>query len=177
MSTERTTRVCIKVGDGIRWVTMNGAHIPIDTDTGEVAKDLLYDEKKFKELAGPEFKGVRGQSAVHKLLEEKRGHVRGAFHRKDIGDIDLIWGNEHLGLSHIISRRSASGLDGAQFVKDLSDVVENGTILHRKDRKNYEIWHQGKLIVVSETFMGANKRLVVTAFPSRKKPARFNEQA
>ena len=54
---------------------------------------------------GEEFKGVKGKAAVDRLMKEKRGHVKGAFTRKDIGDIDLVWGNEGMGLAHIIKRR------------------------------------------------------------------------
>ena len=30
----------------------------------------------------------------------------GAFHRDDIGDIDLVWGNKHYGLKHIEKQRN-----------------------------------------------------------------------
>ncbi|WP_250322475.1 hypothetical protein [Campylobacter lari] len=33
-----------------------------------------------------------GKGALQKLLIEKQGQVAGAFHRKDLGDIDLVWG-------------------------------------------------------------------------------------
>ncbi|HEB7555869.1 TPA: hypothetical protein RZH79_001044, partial [Campylobacter coli] len=46
-----------------------------------------------------------GKSALQKLLIEKQGQVAGAFHRKDLGDIDLVWGDGNFGLSHIINRR------------------------------------------------------------------------
>lgn len=147
------------------------------TSSSEEQNSSAFDAEKFKELIGPEFSGVRRQAAVRKLIEEKRGHVKGAFHRKDIGDIDLVWGNEQIGLSHIIARRSKSGLDGEKFAESLSDVIQNGDLIYRKDRNNYEIWWQGKLAVVTKQFMGSDACFVVTAFPSRKKPARFNEQA
>ncbi|EOH7373268.1 hypothetical protein ACMCXH_001105, partial [Campylobacter coli] len=46
-----------------------------------------------------------GKGALQKLLIEKQGQVAGAFHRKDLGDIDLVWGDGNFGLSHIINRR------------------------------------------------------------------------
>lgn len=45
----------------------------------------------------PEFKGKR-QEAVNHLLETKSGQVQGAFYRQDLGDIDLVWGNDEIGL-------------------------------------------------------------------------------
>lgn len=47
---------------------------------------------KLDNLLGKEYVGVKGQAAIDKLMQEKQGHVKGAFHREDIGDIDLLWG-------------------------------------------------------------------------------------
>ena len=33
-----------------------------------------------------------GSGAVKKLLAERQGQVAGAFYRKDLGDVDIIWG-------------------------------------------------------------------------------------
>lgn len=40
------------------------------------------------------------------LLKVRSGYVPGAFHRDDIGDIDLIWGNWNYGLRYIELRRN-----------------------------------------------------------------------
>lgn len=77
-------------------------------------------------LLGEEFKGVKAQDAVNKLLRKKQGHVKGAFHREDIGDIDLIWGDDTCGLQHIIKRREEQGINPKGFVQDLAEVVEKG---------------------------------------------------
>ena len=134
-----------------------------------------FDRQKFEALIGPEFKGVRRQAAVRKLLEEKRGHVKGAFFRKDIGDIDLIWGNDSVGLCHIIKRRKEQGVSVENLAEDLSDVVLNGDLFQSSGK--YEIWHRKKMVVATRTFNGSKITFVLTAFPSRKKPARFNKQA
>lgn len=69
------------------------------------AEDMETDSEPAKDISGllgEEFKGYKGQAAVDKLMREKKGHVKGAFHRDDIGDIDLLWGNDYLGLQHIL---------------------------------------------------------------------------
>lgn len=134
-----------------------------------------FDAEKFKELIGPEFKGVRRQAAVQKLINERRGHVKGAFHRKDIGDIDLIWGNDVIGLCHILKRREVQGISPEDFAKDLTEVVQNGDLCQSKGK--CEIWYKKKMVVVSTMFHGKAATFIITSFPSRKRPARFKRQA
>lgn len=57
----------------------------INSVSGKKSKDDFY---------GEEFKGVKGKEAIKKVIAEKRGHVKDAFTRKDIGGIDLVWGDE-----------------------------------------------------------------------------------
>lgn len=47
-----------------------------------------------------EFK-LRPKAAINFLLRKKSGQVKGAWNVSGIGDIDIIWGNDHLGLKHI----------------------------------------------------------------------------
>lgn len=136
-----------------------------------------FDRQKFEELIGPEFKGVRRQAAVRKLLEEKRGHVKAAFHRKDIGDIDLVWGNDQVGLCHILKRRGEQGINSEEFARDLSEIVQEGEIARDDERNTFRIWKSKKEVVVTRVFRGKNVQLVITAFPSRKKPKIFKSQA
>ncbi len=136
-----------------------------------------FNPEKFETLRGHEFTGYKGAEAVKKILAEKQGYVRAAFSRKEIGDIDLIWGDAKIGLRHILERRKASNpdMDVDDFVRDMADIVENGEIHFREDRNNYEIWKNKKLCVVTNAFYGNRLHLVLTEFPARKKPARFNE--
>lgn len=121
------------------------------------------------ELLGEEFKGYKGQQAVDKLMKEKRGHVKGAFHRDDIGDIDLLWGNDSLGLQHILMRRKEQGIDGKDFVSDLANVVQHGAFRKKNDRGNFEFFHKGKVAVVSPQLWGNKITFLVTAFKTHSK--------
>ena len=121
-------------------------------------------------LLGEEFKGVKGQQAVDKLMQEKRGHVKGAFHREDIGDIDLIWGDDTCGLQHILSRREEQAINAREFVQDLADVVEKGQYRRRNDRGNFEFLHGRKMAVISPELRGNKLTFLVTAFKTRREP-------
>ena len=48
----------------------------------------------------------------------------GAFHRDDIGDIDLVWGNKHYGLKHIEKQRNKKGQDFNKLMEEITDVIE-----------------------------------------------------
>lgn len=115
-------------------------------------------------LLGEEFKGVKGQDAVNKLLREKQGHVKGAFHRADIGDIDLIWGDDTCGLQHILKRREEQGINAREFVKDLAEVVEKGSYRKQNKRGNYELLYNGKMAIVSPELQGNKMTFLVTSF-------------
>lgn len=115
-------------------------------------------------LLGAEYKGVKGQDAVNKLLREKQGHVKGAFYREDIGDIDLIWGDDTCGLQHIIKRREEQGINAREFVKDLAEVVEKGAYRKQNKRGNYELLYNGKMAIVSPELQGNKMTFLVTAF-------------
>ncbi len=83
---------------------------------------------------GEEFKGVKGRAAVDLLLKEKRGHVKGAFTRKDIGDIDLVWGTPKIGLAHIVKRRTEKHQDLEALLDEITDIIETGGTVKRKKR-------------------------------------------
>lgn len=113
---------------------------------------------------GKEIKGVKGQQAVERLLKERQGHVKGAFHRGDLGDIDLIWGDDTCGLQHILLHREEQGIDAQEFVKDLAEVVEKGTYRKQNKRGNYELLYNGKMAIVSLELQGNKMTFLVTAF-------------
>lgn len=136
----------------------------INSVSGKKSKDDFY---------GEEFKGVKGKEAIKKVIAEKRGHVKDAFTRKDIGGIDLVWGDEEGGLRHILEGRSNYG-DLDDFVTSLSDVIENGSIIINKDGK-FEIWFERKIAVVSPDYNGDdNIKFLITGF-KQKKPNKGRE--
>lgn len=129
-----------------------------------------FDKEKFKELCGKEFKGFYRQSAVRKLLEEQQGHVKGAFYRKEIGSIDLIWGDDNIGLKHIIKRRLKNNQDPMVVLKNMSDTIQNGFLYYDETRDSYQVWGNKLLFSISKTFFGEDLKLVVTGYEHTKKP-------
>lgn len=115
-------------------------------------------------LLGREYKGYKGQAAVNKLIKEQQGHVKGAFYRDDIGDIDLLWGNDYLGLQHILLQREKQGIDGTEFVKDLAEVVEKGVFRRKSERGNFEFLHGRKMVIIAPEFHKNKLVFVLTAY-------------
>lgn len=76
-----------------------------------------------------QFKGKVLQ-AVKFLVNHESGDLLGVFHRKDIGDIDMVWGDDGGGLCHILNKH----INDKDFptVKDLvsriEDIVNNGKV-------------------------------------------------
>ena len=138
------------------------------TGSGEKENASKKGQKTLKEFLGKEFTGVKGQQAVEKLLQEKQGHVKGAFTRQDIGDIDLVWGDEKIGLAHIIKQRQKQNIDVNGFLNTLPEVIDKGQIIPGK-RGRLEIQHQDKTAVILPEYFGEKIQLVLTAFEKTKK--------
>jgi hypothetical protein len=129
-------------------------------NTQSISKEIFFGEK---------FEGYKGQKAIEKLLQEKKGYVPSAFTRQDIGDIDLVWGDEAKGLKHIIKRRIEQEININKFLEDLSEVIEKGNLKINKDSKRFEILFNQKIAVID--FFKDNKdeiKFLLTAFRSRK---------
>ena len=120
-------------------------------------------------LYGEEFKGYKGQAAIEKLLKEQRGHVKGAFHRDDMGDIDLVWGTDTAGLQHIISRRLMQGVDVSAFLQSLSEVIETGKVRRKTSRGDFEVMHEGNIAVLATSYHDSKIQFLLTAYKTRYK--------
>lgn len=143
-----------------------------DDPDRDIAKDdtpRFGSREELDRLLGEEFTGVKGQAAVNKLLNEKRGHVKGAFHRDDIGDIDLLWGNDRVGLCHILQRRNEQGINAENFIEALSEVVKKGEFQKKNERGNFEFWHNGKVVVIAPEYHGNKITYMLTAYKRTKK--------
>jgi hypothetical protein len=120
------------------------------------------------EFLGERFEGFKGQEAINKLMVEKRGHILGAFHRDDIGDIALIWGDETAGLAHNLKERGENGYNLIGFLSSLGEVIEKGSIT-----KSYggrlKILYERKLVIISPEIRGNKIFFVLTAYKTKKK--------
>lgn len=126
-------------------------------------KESSSSEASLDSFLGEEFTDVKGQAAVDKLMQEKKGYVKDAFTRKDIGDIALIWGNDDIGLQHIIKRRKETGQNLGKLLSSMTEVIEKGE-LHQDDKKDFVIRYKGKRIIVEPKLFNKKLQFVMTAY-------------
>ena len=142
----------------VRWVTINGTHVPISKKTGKIIGHLkdrfdlrksvkkatpavlkasnreakkIHINKTIPSIYGEEIsKTLKGLPAVKKLIEVRRGHIKNAFYKEGIGNFDAVWGDEKCGIAHIIRSRSLkSGGNPIDVFLDIDEVIKNGRVL------------------------------------------------
>ena len=154
-----------------------GKRYPQNTSYADILSDDIREgnndnQPSLEEILGQEYKGYKGQAAIDKLLREKQGHIRAAFHRDDIGDIDLLWGNDYLGLQHIILHREEQGINATEFLKDLAEVIDKGIFKKKNSKGNFEFIHDRKMVIIAPEYNGNKITYVLTAYKTKaqKKP-------
>jgi hypothetical protein len=80
-----------------------------------------------------------------------------------------LWGNEDVGLKHIIERREAQSIDAKAFLSDLADVIEKGAFYGKNNRGDFEFLYGKKMAVIAPTFKGNKLVFLLTAFKTNKK--------
>lgn len=122
---------------------------------------------------GPIYDQFRGKvkEAFDFLLDRKDGDLLGVFHRDDVGDIDLVWGEAKTkytgkGLAHIIKKHidtlhDFSSIDDA--ISTIDNVIKNGNIAYNGN--NLEIGNNGYKVVIAQT---DDKKWILTAFDNTK---------
>ncbi|MCD8304774.1 MAG: hypothetical protein LUC86_08140 [Prevotellaceae bacterium] len=143
---------------------------------GNVGGKKKSEEKEPKPIGkGPfgdiydQFKG-KAKEAIDFLLSHKSGDLLGVFHRDEIGDIDLVWGNDKGGLCHIIEKHVGYGENGVkkdfgdinELAEKMEDVFAKGKVTKRAGDR-CRITHDGFTIIVSQNVNGERKNWVITA--------------
>lgn len=150
---------------GERWVTLkNGRRIKITPKSNNVREKV---KDKLNNNLGPEYKGYKGKDAIDKLMKEKKGYIKGAFYRKDIGDIDLIWGDDKMGLKHIIKRRKETGQNLKEVLNNMTDVIGKGNLKKIKltgKSLRYKIDYKDNCCIVSSELYGKKNKVVITSY-------------
>ena len=114
-----------------------------------------------------------GEGAVQKLLAEKQGQVAGAFYRKELGDIDLVWGRvwqdqkgtlQGYGLAKIKAKHPEI------TAENLDDVIKNGQTKIRQNEA-IQIEKDGYKVVLKNNWMGEKtpNKWIVTAYEKERK--------
>lgn len=114
-------------------------------------------------------KNLTGLEAVRQMLLQKKSIIKNAFYRKDIGHIDLIWGDGNKGLSHIIKRRGKDEKqDIENFMFDMVDVIINGERSETlNNRGRWEIRLNRKIAIIEPKETNGKRTFLLTAYSSR----------
>ncbi|HEC1553668.1 TPA: hypothetical protein R1X37_000041 [Campylobacter upsaliensis] len=151
-------------------------------------KDIL-EPSSLKEDFGENFAGYKGKEAIEKLLEEKRGQVRGAFYKEGLGEIDLVWGeitdlekHKGYGLAHILDKRKSEFVEqgasqseaaqkAAEFAKnEISNIMQNGKIINKANEAT-RIETQDYRLILKQNWKGepTKNKWLVTAYMKKEK--------
>ncbi|WP_240328775.1 hypothetical protein [Helicobacter suis] len=83
------------------------------------------------------------KGAIAKLIETKEGQVAGAFYRKDLGDIDLVWGEAGSGRSDgyglaKIAKYHPEVLDKLDDLIQILPIVKESPNRYQLENANYK---------------------------------------
>ena len=110
-----------------------------------------------------QFRG-KAKEAIHFLLQRKEGDAIGVFHREDLGDIDLVWGDEKAGLAHIIDRHIKQQNDFASLedaIKIIDKVVVNG-IPSRENADKIVLDKDGYRVIIGKQIRDEKGNIIQT---------------
>ena len=160
------------------------------TQEANLGNDILTaEESPLKEDFGENFEGFKGKEAINKLLEEKRGQVKGAFYKEGLGDIDLVWGeitdfekHKGYGLAHILDKRKSEFVEqganeseaaqkAAEFAKnEISNIMQNGKIINKANEAT-RIETQDYRLILKQNWKGepTKNKWLVTAYMKKEK--------
>jgi hypothetical protein len=108
---------------------------------------------------GTIYVGITGHAAIVFLLELQEGEVVQALKHSDVGHIDLVYGKTGIngyGLAHIQEKHP-------EMIRDLSTVIENGSVIKKIDDRMYLETPDGRAIIRLD-WDGNKKSWVVTAY-------------
>ncbi|PAF41803.1 hypothetical protein [Helicobacter sp. 11S03491-1] len=124
--------------------------------TQEAKENLKPNQEPLKEFGTnyPEYYHD-GKGAITKLLQTKEGQVMGAFYKEGLGDIDLVWGDEKMGLSHILSKHP-------EVVDKIPEIINDGKV----DRGTNRIFlnTDDSRIAIALDYKGKDKKWIITAY-------------
>ena len=117
-----------------------------------------------------QFKG-KVKEAFDFLMKHKGGDLLGVFHRKDVGDIDLVWGDENGGLAHILHKHVGEGKSFAnvdEAMSHIQNIIETGKN-DFEDGDKIVFRKRSELVTVRKNFREGGKKIadknwVLTAY-------------
>ncbi|OFI47353.1 hypothetical protein CFF27374_05125 [Campylobacter fetus subsp. fetus] len=122
-----------------------------------------------------------GSNAIKKLLVEKQGQVAGAFQRKELGDIDLVWGEvdkklNGYGLAKIEAKHlnDFANFNGAnpteKMINGISEIIEKGKVVSKNgvDTIIYKTNNRIYAVGLSKGWMGkGDNSWIITSYEKK----------
>ncbi|WP_065839431.1 hypothetical protein [Campylobacter fetus] len=117
-----------------------------------------------------------GSNAIKKLLIEKQGQVAGAFEKEGLGDIDLVWGDDKIGLNKILSKHldDFSEFEGVskydKLNNALNEIISAGEIISKNgvDTIIYKANNRVYAVGLSKGFNGVgDNSWVITSYEKK----------
>ncbi len=118
------------------------------------------------------------KEAIKHLMNVQEDECVAALYRDDIGDIDVVWGendpntNEGFGLKHIVEKHGNT-IESLGFkIEDfIPIIIQYGEInIKKSDAHKYTFESERFRFVVQNNWNGREKMWLLTAFDLRKKP-------
>lgn len=119
-----------------------------------------------------QFEG-RPKDAIDFLVKKRNGECKNVFYRKEIGKIDIVWGEiidpeKHTGygLAHIIDKHGNEILKlGLSISSFITMALKFGLVEDSRQHAERHIIKSGTIrIVVAKNYRGISKNWIVTSF-------------
>ena len=148
-----------------------------ETESAKEEAEKRMDDEEPKPVGSGVFGNIYNQfkgkvkEAFDFLMKHKGGDLLGVFHRKDVGDIDLVWGDENGGLAHILHKHVGEGKSFAnvdEAMSHIQNIIESG----KNDFEDGDkiVFRRGsELVTVRKNFREGGKKItdknwVLTAY-------------
>ena len=115
---------------------------------------------------GPVFEGYTNdpEGAIRRLMREKRGQVKGVWHKAGLGRIDLIYGTDKAGLSKIARKHVDADYDA---IARLPELLKRGKVVRSPNRSKAFIVTDSRpaeVAVIALDWHGRRKAWVLSAY-------------
>ena len=110
-----------------------------------------------------QFKG-KAKAAINFLKRIKGGEAVAALHHKEIGDISLVWGNEEMGLGHILTKHPHA-------VDDLQNAIDGMHVVQSSDNRIILESETHKAVVSNDWYGKPTGQWLLTAYEKKGKGA------
>lgn len=102
----------------------------------------------------------RPKDAFWFLIDHQEGDLRDVFIREDIGPIDLVWGDNHYGVRHILTKQ----INKKDFptinimIERISSIIQDGELVS-KDANSATLKQSGYQAIIQKNVRTANDNL------------------